>query len=106
KAGRLAGAGLGPAHHVFAGKNQGNRLRLDRRGRGVTGFGHGAEQFRPQTELSKTRGTTHQIGLLDAPARYTSSGPGGDATDKERAAREAAARRLGGDRNGRRMLIM
>ena len=66
KPGRFAGAGLGAAHDILAGKNQGDRLRLDRRRRGVTDFGNGAEQFRPQAELGKARGTTHSNGLLDA----------------------------------------
>src|SRR5436190_19171543 len=61
KPGRFAGAGLGAAHDILAGKNQWDCLRLDRRRRGVTGFGNGAEQFRPQAELGKARGTTHSM---------------------------------------------
>ena len=60
EAGGLAGAGLGAAHDVEALKDGGNRLHLNRRGRGVAGIGDGAEQLRPQAELVKTRGTTHR----------------------------------------------
>ena len=55
EAGGLAGAGLGAAHHVLAGENDGDRLHLDRRGRRIAGFGHGPQQFGPQSELGKAR---------------------------------------------------
>jgi hypothetical protein len=45
EAGGLAGAGLGRAQEVLAGENNGNGLRLDRRGRGVALFRDCAEQL-------------------------------------------------------------
>ncbi len=55
KARGLAGAGLGAAHDVLAGENDGNRLRLNGRGRRVTGVGHGPQQLGSQSELGKAR---------------------------------------------------
>jgi len=55
KAGGLAGAGLGAAHHILAGENDGYRLHLDRRGRRIAGFFHGPQQFGPQSELGEAR---------------------------------------------------
>jgi hypothetical protein len=46
----LAGAGLGGAQQVFAGKDDGDGLRLDRGGRGVALLGDGAEQLGTQAE--------------------------------------------------------
>ena len=50
---RLAGAGLGRAHHVLAGQHHGNGLGLDRRHALVAHFGHGAGQFVGELELGK-----------------------------------------------------
>ena len=54
--GCLAGAGLGAAHDVVAGEDFGNRLCLNGRGNGVTGLGHGPQDFGPQAELVKALG--------------------------------------------------
>ncbi len=51
---RLAGAGLGRAHHVLAGQHHGNGLGLDRRHALVAHFGHGAGQFVGELELGKS----------------------------------------------------
>ena len=51
---RLAGAGLGRAHHVLAGQHHGNGLGLDRRHALVAHFSHGAGQFVGELELGKS----------------------------------------------------
>ena len=53
EAGRLAGAGLCAAHQVAALQNNGNGLRLNRRGFGVTALGNGADEFGGQAEGCK-----------------------------------------------------
>jgi hypothetical protein len=48
---RLAGAGLRGGEKIAAGENDGNGLRLDRRGLGIALLGDGAEQLgrKPET---------------------------------------------------------
>ena len=53
EAGGLAGAGLGGGHQVAAGKDDGNRLRLDRRRLGIAFFGNGAKNLGAQAEFGK-----------------------------------------------------
>ena len=53
KTGGLAGAGLRAAHQVAALQNDGNGLRLDRRGFGITALGNGANEFFGQAERCK-----------------------------------------------------
>ena len=53
EAGGLAGAGLGAGQQVAACQYGGNRLRLDRGGRGVTVFGDGAYDCVGQAEFVK-----------------------------------------------------
>jgi len=48
EAGGLAGAGLGTAHQVAALQQQGNRLRLDRRGGVIIEFAQHAVEGRGQ----------------------------------------------------------
>ena len=57
EAGGLAGPGLRAAHDVQARHDNGNGLRLDGRGCCVTGFGHGPQNLRAETELVKARDT-------------------------------------------------
>ena len=84
EASRLAGAGLGTAHHVLACHDQRDRLHLDRRGRGVTCFGHRTEDLRPQAERGKARAIAHSLNSWARPACASqASGPGGD-TSKTR----------------------
>ena len=106
EAGRLAGAGLGAAHDVAAGEDFGDRLRLDRRGRGVTGLGDGPQDLGPQAELFKARCGQFQCSR-DAAYRYSRlpvqaaklvgvvNGP----LDAE--GRSTPYGGVGGDRNGR-----
>lgn len=51
--GGLAGAGLRAAHQVAAFEHDGNGLRLDRRGFGITALGNGADEFGGQAERCK-----------------------------------------------------
>ncbi len=55
KAGCLAGAGLGAAHDILAGHDDGNRLRLDRRRMSVAGVFDGTKQLGDQADLVKSR---------------------------------------------------
>jgi len=50
---RLAGAGLGGAQKVAPGKDDGDGLRLDGGGFGVTLLGNSAEQLGRQAEICK-----------------------------------------------------
>ena len=50
----FTGSGLGATHQILAGKNNGNRLRLNRRWDGVALLGDGLQQFRRKAELVKT----------------------------------------------------
>ena len=50
EAGGLTGAGLRTGHQIAAGEYRRNRLRLDRRGGGVTVFGNGAYKIGGQAE--------------------------------------------------------
>jgi len=52
---RLAGAGLGAAEEVAAGEHVRDRLRLDRRGRGVALVGEGPQQGFRQAEVGEGR---------------------------------------------------
>ena len=63
EAGGLAGAGLGAAHDVLAGEDDGDRLRLDRRGRGVAGLVHGPQQVGRRPSSAKL------VALMKAPGR-------------------------------------
>jgi hypothetical protein len=65
KAGGLAGAGLGGAQKVFAGEDDGDRLRLDGGGNGVALLGDSAEQLRPEAERIERRANekSPEIGL-------------------------------------------
>ena len=56
----LAGAGLGDAEHVAAGKNVRDRLLLDGGGGGVTGGRDGRNNFFGQAELSKRHVTSER----------------------------------------------
>ena len=58
--GRLAGAGLGRAHHVAALQHHRNRLRLDRRHGLVAHFGHGALNGGGEGQFGKGLGHGHQ----------------------------------------------
>ena len=111
EAGGLAGAGLGAAHDVVAGENDGNGLRLDRRGRGVAGFFDGPQQFGPQPELGKARSVqgsapvaAHRLRRLPVQAacvwKQGEAGAPGAAWRRRPRPRESRAG-LGGDRNGR-----
>src|SRR5207248_10937661 len=96
------------AHDIFTGEDQGNRLHLDRRGRGVTGFGDGAEQLRPQAELVKARGTSHQKGSWTR-ARSSELQSRHDIAiitvgGRRSKTKPTFARKIGGDRNGRRVV--
>jgi len=51
--GRLAGAGLGDAAKVAAGQDRRDRLRLDRRGRGITPVGERLKDGRAEGEIGK-----------------------------------------------------
>ncbi len=53
---RLAGAGLGAAHDVASGEDDGNGLGLDRGGFGVAGIMHGPEDFGRQPEVGEFHG--------------------------------------------------
>ena len=55
----LAGAGLGDAQHVAALEQIGNRLRLDRRGRGVAAFGQGFQKRLGEAEI-REEGLGHE----------------------------------------------
>ncbi len=108
--GGLAGAGLGAAHDVVAGENDGNGLRLDRRGRGVAGFFDGPQQFGPQPELGKARsvqGSTpvaaHRVTRLPVQAAcvWKQGEAGGRGTTRVATTATETRAGLGGDRNGR-----
>ena len=62
EAGGLAGTGLGAAHDVVPGEDDGNGLALDRRGFGVAGFGDGLQDFRDEPEFGKRHGYGHDRG--------------------------------------------
>ena len=71
---RLAGAGLGRAHHVAAAQHHRNRLRLDRRRRRVTHLGDRSEQLRVEAEVREVFWVGHQRGR--ASARKVATGAG------------------------------
>jgi hypothetical protein len=53
ESGRFSGAGLGGCKQIASGKYEGNGLRLDRRGLGVTLLGDSTEQLGREAEIRK-----------------------------------------------------
>ena len=68
----LAGTGLGGAQQVFAGEDDGDGLRLDGGGNGVTLLGDSAEQLGRQAEFCKS---ANDYLLMIGPGRTQPSTP-------------------------------